>query len=105
VRAHAGEHLLDVLSEVLQAPTFNAIPTGGDAHDDTADAWDDGTGVFALEPGVVIGFDRNARTNRRLRQAGVEVVEIPGGELGRTGAGPHALGCAIARDAVSYPLM
>ncbi len=105
VRARAGEHLLDVLSTILHTPTFNAIATGGDSHDGPPDPWDDGTGMLALEPGVVIGFDRNTRTNKRLRQAGIEVIEVPGGELGRCGAGTHSLCCPILRDAVSYPLM
>ena len=105
VRQHAGRHLLDVLSDALQTPTFHAIATGGDSHDSELDPWDDGSGVLALEPGVVIGFDRNIRTNGRLRQAGVEVIEVPGGEIGRTGRGVHCLACPVVRDAVSYRLM
>ena len=105
VRPRAGEHLLDVLSAILQTPSFNAIATGGDSHDGLPDPWDDGTGMLALEPGVVIGFDRNTRTNKRLRQAGIEVIEVPGAELGRCGAGTHSLCCPILRDAVSYPVM
>jgi arginine deiminase len=104
VRAHAGRHLLDVLSEALDVPTFHAIPTGSDDHaavESGAAAWDDGTGALAVAPGVVIGFERNTRTNQRLRQAGVEVVEIPGSELGRAGATAHALCCPIARRALN----
>jgi arginine deiminase len=105
VRSHAGRHLLDVLSEALGAPTFHAIPTGADDHaevaDGNADAWDDGAGVFALAPGVVLAFERNARTNQRLRQAGVEVIEIPGSELGRAGATVHGLCCPVVREALN----
>jgi arginine deiminase len=99
VQARAGMHLLDLLSEVLGAPTLNAIATGADQHDDDDAPWDDGNGALALEPGVVLGFERNARTNRRLRQAGVEVIEVPGSELARVGASAHALCCPIAREA------
>ncbi len=100
VRTLAGVHLLDVLSEALSAPTFKAIVSGCDSHDGTAEPWDDGNGVLALDPGIVIAFERNTRTNKRLRQAGVEVIEVPGSELARAGAAIHSLCCPIARDAV-----
>jgi arginine deiminase len=105
VQAHPGEHLLDVLSEALRTPTFNAIAAGPGVAGAALAPWDDGTGVLAIEPGVVVGYDRNTRTNRRLRDAGVEVIEVPGGELGRVGAGTHALGCPLERDAVSYRVL
>lgn len=101
VQPRAGMHLLDVLSEALGAPTLNAIATGADAPDDDTEPWDDGNGVLAVEPGVVIAFERNTRTNKRLRQAGLEVIEVPGDELARVGAATHALCCPIARDAVA----
>jgi len=101
VQARAGVHLLDVLSEALGAPTLNAIATGADAGDLHAEPWDDGNGALALEPGVVLAFERNTRTNKRLRQAGVEVIEVPGDDLARVGAATHALCCPIAREAVA----
>jgi arginine deiminase len=100
VQSRAGVHLLDVLSEALGAPTFNAIVTGGDSHDASGAPWDDGNGALAIEPGVVIAFERNARTNKRLRQAGIEVIEVPGNELARIGTA-HGLCCPIGRDAVN----
>jgi len=102
LRSHAGKHMLDVLSEVLQAPTLRALSTGDDRFDGVPEQWDEGNGVLALEPGVVVSYDRNASTNQRLRRAGVEVIEIPGGELSRTGTGPHALCCPVSRDRLNY---
>jgi arginine deiminase len=49
---------------------------------------------------VVVAYDRNTYTNRKMRQAGVEVIEIPGGELGRGRGGTHCLSCPIERDAI-----
>ncbi|MFZ2648651.1 MAG: arginine deiminase family protein [Burkholderiaceae bacterium] len=102
VTAHprAGEHLLDILSEALGAPTFKTIVSGCDSHDGTGEPWDDGNGVLAVDRGVVIAFERNTRTNKRLRQAGVEVIEVPCSELARAGATAHGLCCPIVRDAV-----
>lgn len=108
LRTHPGKHLLDVLSEVLQVPTLNAIACGGEARGGQVGGsgregqWDAGNNLLAIEPGVVLGFERNASTHRHLRQAGIDVIEIPGAELGRSGRGPHGLVCPLARDAVRY---
>ena len=101
VHARAGMHLLDVLSDVLRIPTLNSIATGTDSHEDTAQPWDDGNGALALAPGVAIAFERNARSNQRLRQAGIDMIEVPGSELSRVGARARAMVCPLARDAVA----
>jgi hypothetical protein len=40
-------------------------------------------------------------TNARLEAAGVEVVRIPGSELGGIRGGPRALSCAVHRDSMA----
>lgn len=79
---------------------LRVVNTGGDVYGMHREQWDDGNNVVALEPGVVIGYDRNVGTNRLLRQAGIEVLEISASELGRGRGGGRCMTCPIARDPV-----
>jgi arginine deiminase len=90
--------VLDALREGLGLDALRAIPTGGDPFGSEREQWDDGNNVVCLEPGVVIGYDRNVDTNTRLRKEGIEVITISGSELGRGRGGSHCLTCPIERD-------
>ncbi len=74
--------------------------TGGDRFQAEREQWDDGNNVLAIEPGVVIAYERNVDTNRRLRDGGIEVITIDGEELGRGRGGPRCMSCPIERDAI-----
>lgn len=63
--------------------------------------WDDGCNLLALEPGVVVAYERNERSNAYLREQGIEVLEIAGSELGRGRGGPRCMSCPIDRDPVA----
>jgi arginine deiminase len=90
--------VVDALGAALGVGPMRVIETGGDPFEREREQWNDGNNLLCLEPGVVIGYDRNVETNARLRKAGVEVLTVSGSELGRGRGGSHCLSCPVQRD-------
>lgn len=80
----------------LDEVTF--VVTGGDAIGQLREQWDDGNNTLAIAPGVVVAYQRNQETNRRLREAGVEVLELDASELCRGRGGSRCMTQPILRD-------
>ena len=88
------------VADALGVDKLRVVETGGDAYQQEREQWDDGNNVVALEPGVVVAYERNTYTIAKMREAGVEVVEIAGFELGKGRGGGHCMTCPLLRDPV-----
>jgi arginine deiminase len=94
------DDFLAAVADALGVSKLHVVETGGDQYQQEREQWDDGNNVVALEPGVVVAYERNTFTIAKMREAGVEVVEIAGFELGKGRGGGHCMTCPLQRDPV-----
>jgi arginine deiminase len=99
VEARVSERsFLHEVQDALGLEQLNLVTTGGDEFEAERNQWDDGNNVVALEPGVIVGYERNEATNAKLAKAGIEVLAIAGNELGRGRGGGHCMTCPVVRE-------
>ncbi len=91
---------ISAVGDALGVKKLHVVETGGDAYQQAREQWDDGNNVVALEPGVVVAYERNTFTISKMREAGVEVVTIEGFELGKGRGGGHCMTCPVVRDPI-----
>ena len=90
--------LLRGVAAGMGVDALRVVTTGEDEVLADREQWDDGNNTLALRPGVVVAYERNADTNRRLTEAGVEVATISSYELPRGRGGPRCMSCPVVRD-------
>ncbi|MFT3876177.1 MAG: arginine deiminase [Propioniciclava sp.] len=90
--------LASSLAVALGIDSVRILSTQQDYFARERDQWHDGCNVLAVAPGTVIGYERNQASIADLRAGGIEVIEVPGSELGRGRGGPRCMSCPIERD-------
>ncbi|MDB1122911.1 arginine deiminase [Vibrio algarum] len=91
---------VSALETALKVDKLKLITTGGDNYEAEREQWNDANNVLTVKPGVVIGYERNVYTNEKYDKAGIEVLSIPGNELGRGRGGARCMSCPIERDSI-----
>jgi arginine deiminase len=112
--------LKSILEEVMERD-LEFIPCGGsNPLSQMREQWTDGANLFAVAPGVVIGYERNESTFNELRDRGYRVVsaegflsyyedsrfdtsekvaiKLEGNELSRGRGGPRCMTLPISRQ-------
>jgi arginine deiminase len=98
MRVREEPDLMRALADGLGVDTLRVVTTGEDEVTADREQWDDGNNTLALRPGTVVAYERNVDTNRRMREAGIEVLEITSHELPRGRGGPRCMSCPVVRD-------
>jgi arginine deiminase len=86
------------VAAALSEKKLRLLTLGGDNFSVQREQWTDGSNLLAINPGVVIGYECNEQTNKKLRREGIEVLPIPGSELGRGRGGSRCMSCPLLRE-------
>jgi len=98
LRVNRNQALAPALADALAVDRLRILTADMDPRAAEREQWDDGNNFLALAPGVIVGYERNERTNGMLRDHGIDLVAVAGSELGRGRGGPRCMSCPVQRD-------
>ncbi|MFG2038608.1 arginine deiminase [Dactylosporangium sp. NPDC048998] len=88
---------LSAAAAAMGIDTLRVIDTGLDPVTAEREQWDDGNNTLAIAPRLCVAYERNVETNAQLERHGIEVIRIPGSELGSGRGGPRCMSAPIHR--------
>lgn len=98
IEEHKGS-LSEILAGILGIEKVRLFPCGG--GDDMAaerEQWTDGSNTLTLSPGKIVVYKRNFETNKSLKEAGFEVIELDADNLTVGRGGPRCMSMPLIRE-------
>ncbi|OKL49828.1 hypothetical protein BSR29_02475 [Boudabousia liubingyangii] len=95
-----GPGMYDVIAKALGLDAIKVLVNEVDPLTAERDQWNDACNLLALAPGKVLAYERNEQANAYLESQGIEVIAVPGAELGRGRGGPRCMSCPVDREAL-----
>ena len=91
--------LAELLAQNLGLEKVTLIPCGdGNIVAAAREQWNDGSNTLAIAPGVVVVYERNTVTNKKLEEHGLRLIKIRGRELVRGRGGPRCMSMPFERE-------
>jgi arginine deiminase len=103
MRVSRPQPFLEAAAQAMGIERLQVIGTGLDPLTAPREQWDDGANALAIDRRIAVCHERNVETNGRLEAAGIEVIRVPGGELGSGRGGPRCMACPVGRDPAAEP--
>jgi arginine deiminase len=91
--------LFKTLAVALDLDELRIFTTGGDVDQSALERKNHSNNTLVISPGVLMGYEQNILTNTKLRQAGFDVIDIPGAELSKGRGGVRCMSCPLLREA------
>ena len=93
--------LAELLAQNLGVEKVTLILCGdGNIVAAAREQWNDGSNTLAIAPGVVVVYERNTVTNKKLEEYGLRLIKIRGRELVRGRGGPRCMSMPFEREEI-----